>query len=326
MKILNFSHNLWKKISAEAPVKGLQAINDTQIQALHVQISSLHPKVMKNKNYYEEKYKKFNDIHEKLIVAKRLYDQILSQRLDAVRPGSTATYPNLYQSISTQSVQPQPQPQQPYTYTPYSLPPSGMAQPAVTSHEGNVEPTAQPAYINQYPSYLPPSSQSQPPMNYGQAPVASVPPTQPQGVPLQAPPPQPQPQPQQQPPPPQQPQQTTQPIPGQPQLQQPTMIPGQPMTQPQIAGQPPTQDMNLVNKQTLPYGNEYIPSNVPYVPQQQTPYLSMQPNAVSEVQQPPYAMAPGQVAQPQPQQPQPQQPIQQAPPPEPFEEKPLIEL
>ena len=78
---------------------------------------------MKNKSYYEEKYKKFNDIHEKLILATRLYDQILSQRLDAARPGNM--YPsNLYQSNPSISATTQ---HQPYTYTPYSVAPSSIA-------------------------------------------------------------------------------------------------------------------------------------------------------------------------------------------------------
>jgi len=279
---------LMEKINAEAPVKGVQAINDTQIQALHVQISSLHPKVMRNKNYYEEKYKKFNDIHEKLIFATKLYDQILSQRIDAARPGSI---------YSSALYQPAPSVQQPYAYNPYSVPPTGITQPAVASHENSVDPQTQPAYLNQYPAYPP---ASQPPVNYAQPPLASVPPSQPpQTVPIQ-----------QQPP-----------IPGQELgYQPPQMIPPQqmpPQQMPPPAQAPPAQAPPAQAPQdikAMPYGAEYTqPGAAPYAPQS---YITMQqPNAVPEVQQAPYAMQPA--AAPV---------VQQAPPPEPVEEKPLIEL
>jgi len=300
---------------------------------------------MKNKVYYEEKYKKFNDIHEKLVLATRLYDQILSQRLVAARPGSI--YSSLLYPSSTTPLQP-PQPpkqQQPYTYNPYSLPPNGMTQSASIIHEGSVGPnTQQPlsTYINQYPTYstqpsVPSSSAPLSTINYSQ--TQSQPqlqpqlqqqaPTQPQ---LQAPsqpqlqaPAQPQLQAPSQPPiqaPSQPPLQPTQPqlqpitqsqyqTPNQPQLQAPSQ-PSQQVPTSQVPQAP-------YNNQNIPtYGNnEYVQpsiSNVPYVSQQQQqPYLS---NAVPEVQQSSYAMAPA-------------APEQQAPPtpaPQPVEEKPLIEL
>ncbi|OUM69153.1 hypothetical protein PIROE2DRAFT_57647 [Piromyces sp. E2] len=317
---------LMEKISAEAPVKGAQAINDTQIQALHVQISSLHPKVIKNKNFYEEKYKKFNDIHEKLIVAKRLYDQILSQRIDAARPG------NLYSSAL---YQPSSSTQQPYTYNPYGVPPTNVSQPPVVSREGSVDTKTQPAYLNQYPAY-PPASQ---PLNYAQLPLPPLPPSQPPPtVPVQSQPSvpgqdlslqQPQTIPPQQVPLQQVPQQVQAPLGQIPPTQAPL---GQaPLTQAPLGQAPPAQvplgqappaqaplgqvPQPIANPQdmkTMPYGTEYAqPSVAPYV---QQPYMTMQqPNAVPEAQQAPYTMAPAPV-------------VQQAPPPEPVEEKPLIEL
>jgi len=310
---------LMEKINAEAPVKGVQAINDTQIQALHVQISELYPKVMKNKNYYEEKYKKFNDIHEKLILATKLYDKILSQRINAARPGS------LY---SSSLYQPSPSVQQPYVYNSYSVPPASMPQHAIPSREGSVDPQTQPAYISQYPTYPP---ASQPPVNYSQPPLASVPPSQP-SVNYAQPPSQPpqtvavQPQP---------------PVPGQDlALQQPQMIPPQqvplqqmppqappaqaPVAQAPVGQAPPAQApvaqvpqpmANPQDMKTMPYGTEYVQPGAaaPYAPQ---PYLTMQqPNVVPEAQQAQYGMPPAPVPV-----------VQQAPPPEPVEEKPLIEL
>ncbi|ORX44814.1 hypothetical protein BCR36DRAFT_333866 [Piromyces finnis] len=317
---------LMEKISTEVPIKGLQAINDTQVQALHVQISSLHPKVMKNKNYYEEKYRKFNDIHEKLIVAKRLYDQILSQRIDAARPGSAYSSSVLYQPSSSI--------QQPYAYNPYSVPPT------VTSHESAIDPQIQPTYLGQYPTYPIPqqvpgqpqqsvpgqdiSLQQQPQMiPPQQVPLQQMPPTAVQTPPTQVPsvqavpnqsiPGQGQP---------------TQTVPGQvlsgqtpsiqalpPQVSQTLPVQAPPAQAPVPQSLPLQTQQPIVNSQdmkTMNYGIEYAPPGaVPYV---QQPYLPMQqPNVVSEAQQVPYSMAPVPA-------------VQQAPPPEPVEEKPLIEL
>jgi growth factor-regulated tyrosine kinase substrate len=166
---------LMGKINAEVPIKGFQDLNDPQVQALHVQISSLHPKIMKNKNYYEEKYKKFNDIHEKLVLATHLYDQILSQRLDAARPGGS--YSSLLYPSNAAPLQPQTQQQQQqYAYNPYSLPPNSMVPPdqAPAIHDSQPPST----YLNQYLSYsthpnVPPSTAPPSTINYSQTPVQS---------------------------------------------------------------------------------------------------------------------------------------------------------
>ncbi|KAI8147245.1 hypothetical protein BJV82DRAFT_643161 [Fennellomyces sp. T-0311] len=134
--------------------------NDDQINRLYTQIGTLQPKLAKNLDEASQKHKKFAELHEKLNMSVRTYDQLLQQRVanSYTRPSLSSGTQNYYSNSTypTSNITTSPVQQQPAALYPT------MQQPT-----SNGAPYAQQAqYQNNTPNAPPTSYQYQPEQPY----------------------------------------------------------------------------------------------------------------------------------------------------------------
>ncbi|KAJ2453114.1 Vacuolar protein-sorting-associated protein 27 [Coemansia sp. RSA 2336] len=153
--------------------------NDPQVQYLHETIGQLHPKITGAIENVDQKHKEFVKLHDRIMTAIKIYDQLLDKRLRSSAFGSTASGDSMY-APAQQSLYPAVPVQQ-----------ATFEQPQQQPHSVN------PTYAQQtpMPAYPPSSEHSQQPV-YGDARASQVgsmympQSPAPSQIPQQAPPPQ----------------------------------------------------------------------------------------------------------------------------------------
>ncbi|KAJ1953048.1 Vacuolar protein-sorting-associated protein 27 [Linderina pennispora] len=143
--------------------------HDPQIQYLHESIEQLHPKITDAVDHVDQRHKELIKLHDRILTAIRIYDQLLDKRLRSSSFLSTGIAP-----LGTA----------PHTSAPTSMYPTIPPQsPLPASHQSFYQPpSAQPTYLPlpqqqqpipsqpQHPDYLPQSPQGPVPVQYTQPP------------------------------------------------------------------------------------------------------------------------------------------------------------
>ncbi|KAI9278317.1 hypothetical protein BDA99DRAFT_491836 [Phascolomyces articulosus] len=136
------------------------ANDDDQINGLYTQIGALQPKLVKNLDEASQKHQKFAELHEKLNMAVKVYDQLLQQRVANSyynRGPSLSTTTQGHTQYPTSAMPPtsptqQQQPQQNSLYPTMQPPSSNVTYPSTVAYP------QQPFPQNGGPSAAPPSS------------------------------------------------------------------------------------------------------------------------------------------------------------------------
>ncbi|KAI9491158.1 hypothetical protein BDB00DRAFT_767657 [Zychaea mexicana] len=142
---------------------GNNIANDEQINRLYTQIGTLQPKLVRNLDEASRKHKKFAELHEKLNMSVKAYDQLLQQRVSnsyynrapSLSTGAQSFYSSHYPTTPV-SKTPQPQnyypaqqqQQQPYPQIPQQQP---AMYPAAPTHIPTSTPTQPPQQQQQQP-------------------------------------------------------------------------------------------------------------------------------------------------------------------------------
>ncbi|KAJ1853270.1 Vacuolar protein-sorting-associated protein 27 [Coemansia sp. RSA 1822] len=167
---------LFESLLTRIQDSGQDIRNDPQVQYLHESIGQLHPKVTDAMENVDHKHKEFIKLHDRIITAIKIYDQLLDNRLrsstyisasSAVPSTSTymPTQQSLYPAVPTQQAsfgQPaQPQyvpPTNPAFSQPYQQPPEQHAPPLHAQHPAHGDAQA-PQVRSLYSQQLPIPSQ-----------------------------------------------------------------------------------------------------------------------------------------------------------------------
>ncbi|KAJ1867587.1 Prohibitin-1, subunit of the prohibitin complex (Phb1p-Phb2p) [Coemansia sp. RSA 989] len=170
--------------------------NDPQVQYLHETIGQLHPKITGAIEDVDQKHKEFVKLHDRIMTAIKIYDQLLDKRLRSSTFGSTApgdgvhvpAQQSLYPAVPVQQATFEQAQQQPHPVNPtYAQQAPMPSYPSLSEH--NQLPAQQPIYgdarasqvgsmympQSPTPSQIPQQALSQPPSMPGSQPFAVSP-------------------------------------------------------------------------------------------------------------------------------------------------------